>query len=280
MVTSGSTTLRRRRLGSQLRSLRERAGLPLEIAAERLDIPVSRVSRIETGNIAVGSVEVTRMVTLYGLLDDDIAGFRQRALQASRTDAWCLPEPDFSHAYAQFEETASQIKIYAAQTIPALLRTSAYARHLLGVTSPHLTPAQASARVAAIERRQHALDGADALDLRVVIDETVLRRAVDGPGEMKDQLDKLATTATSSHVTIHILPLTTGAHPGMDGSFAIIDGGDSSRPGCAVVEGAGVGLFFEHDRDVQRYETLFDGLTEVALSPGDTLDLLQAAASR
>jgi transcriptional regulator with XRE-family HTH domain len=280
VVTSGSMTLRRRRLGSQLRSLRERAGLPLEIAAERLDMTASRASRIETGNIAVGVVEVTRMVTLYGLVDDDIAGFRQRAREASRTDAWCLPEPDFSNAYAQFEEAASQVRIYAAQSIPALLRTGGYARHLLDVTSPQLTAAQVSARLGMIERRQGALDGADVLDLRVVIDETVLRRAVGGPGEMKDQLAKLATMATSSHVTIHILPQATGAHPGVDGSFAIIDGGDSARPGCAVVEGAGVGLFFEHDRDVHRYETLFDGLTEVALSPGDTLDLLQAAANR
>ncbi len=280
MVTSGSTTLRRRRLGSQIRSLRERAGLPLEIAAERLDMTASRASQIETGNIPVGAVEVTRMVTLYGLLDDDIARFRQRAQEASSTEAWCLPEPEFSNAYAQFEGAASQVRMYASQSIPALLRTCAYARHLLDVTGFHLTTAQVSARLAAIERRQRALDGADVLDLRVVMDETVLRRAVGGPGVMKDQLAKLVTMATSSDVTIHILPLATGAHPGMDGSFAIVDGGDSSRPGCAVVEGAGVGLFFERDRDVRRYETLFDGLTEVALSPGDTLDLLQAAANR
>ncbi len=279
MVTSGSTTLRRRRLGSQLCSLRERAGLPLEIAAERLDIPASRAARIETGFIPVGSAEVTRMVRLYGLLDDDIAGFRQRAREASRTDAWCLPEPDFSNAYAQFESVASQLKVYAAQSIPALLRTGAYARHLLGVTSSHLTPAQVSARLGVIERRQHALDGTDALDLRVVMDETVLRRAVDGSGEVKDQLAKLATMATRSNVTIQILPLATGAHPGMDGSFSIVDGGPST-PGFVGVEGSGVGLFFEYDRDCQRYEAVFEGLTEVALSPGRTLDLLQAAAGR
>jgi Domain of unknown function (DUF5753) len=160
-----------------------------------------------------------------------------------------------------------------------LLRTSDYARHLLHATNPHLTPVQASARLETIQRRQHALDGIDALDLHAVIDEAVLRRAVDGPGEMKDQFAKLAALASSSNVTLQVLPLAIGAHPGMEGSFAIVDGGPS-MPGLVVVEGAGVGLFLEHDDDCQRYVAAFDGLATLALSPTRSLDLLQAETGR
>jgi transcriptional regulator with XRE-family HTH domain len=49
----GTGTLRQRRLGRELRRLREEAGLTLEEAAPRLDWSTSKLSRIETGQQSV-----------------------------------------------------------------------------------------------------------------------------------------------------------------------------------------------------------------------------------
>ncbi len=45
----GSPTLRRRRLGTELRRLREAAGLTVDQVAERLECSASKISPIETG---------------------------------------------------------------------------------------------------------------------------------------------------------------------------------------------------------------------------------------
>jgi Domain of unknown function (DUF5753)/Helix-turn-helix domain len=53
-----SPTVRRRRLASELRRLREAAKLTCEDVAERLECSASKISRIETGRVAVSPRDV------------------------------------------------------------------------------------------------------------------------------------------------------------------------------------------------------------------------------
>src|SRR3954469_21509325 len=45
-----SPTIRRRRLGAELRRYREQAGITIDVAADRIGCSKSKVSRIETGH--------------------------------------------------------------------------------------------------------------------------------------------------------------------------------------------------------------------------------------
>src|ERR1700733_663826 len=62
-------TVRRRRLGAELRRLREAHSLKLEEVAEQLGLAPSTLSRIETGKAPTKSAYLTAMLGMYGVDD-------------------------------------------------------------------------------------------------------------------------------------------------------------------------------------------------------------------
>ena len=62
-------TVRRRRLGAELRRLREAHSLKLEEVAEKLGLAPSTLSRIETGKAPTKSAYLTAMLEMYEVED-------------------------------------------------------------------------------------------------------------------------------------------------------------------------------------------------------------------
>ena len=70
MPVQPQPTVRLRRLGIELRRLREAAGLTLEQAGVRLERTPSSLSKIETGRVNVRPRDLRVILDLYGLVDD------------------------------------------------------------------------------------------------------------------------------------------------------------------------------------------------------------------
>ena len=81
MPVSVGPTVRRRRLGSELRRLRESQSIKLEEVAERLGLAPSTLSRIETGKAPTRTAYLNSMLELYGVEDP---GQRQVLLEMAR----------------------------------------------------------------------------------------------------------------------------------------------------------------------------------------------------
>ncbi|CAM5595939.1 hypothetical protein SALBM217S_01006 [Streptomyces griseoloalbus] len=69
MPPTNNPTLRQRRLGAELRKLREKAGFTVTRAAEHLGVNQGRVSMIETGRSPVSADLVRRMASAYDCPD-------------------------------------------------------------------------------------------------------------------------------------------------------------------------------------------------------------------
>src|SRR6266536_3182683 len=67
MTARRSPTVRRRRLGMELRRLREEADYTLERVAETLECSDSKISRIENGQVGATPRDVRDMLELYGV---------------------------------------------------------------------------------------------------------------------------------------------------------------------------------------------------------------------
>ena len=67
-MTTGPT-VRRRRLGTELRRLREANGFKLEEVAAQLGVAPSTLSRIETGKAPTKSAYLSQMLETYGVTD-------------------------------------------------------------------------------------------------------------------------------------------------------------------------------------------------------------------
>jgi transcriptional regulator with XRE-family HTH domain len=80
--------VRRRRLAAELRRLREAAGLTCDDVAARLDCSASKISRIETGRVAVSPRDVRDMLAVYGVEEDQRGGLIQLARDARQKGWW------------------------------------------------------------------------------------------------------------------------------------------------------------------------------------------------
>jgi hypothetical protein len=107
-----------------------------------------------------------------------------------------------------------------------------------------------------------------------VMDEAVLHRRVGGREVMKRQLEHMLAMAELSHVTIQVLPLEAGAHPGMDGSFVLLRFPDQADPDTVYVTMATGGVFQEKAEELELYRQIFERLQAIALPPDASLALI------
>jgi transcriptional regulator with XRE-family HTH domain len=278
MTTRQSPTVRRRRLGLELRRLREAAGITIEAVAERLECSSSKISRIETGHSGATPRDVRDILVIYGVVGPVADELVQVAREARQKGWWHLYGTVLTGAYVGLEAAASAIEAYEAQVVPGLLQVPDYARTLICKARPDIGPAEIDRRVRVRMARQSLLTQDDPLHLGVVLDEAVFHRLVGGLAVMRRQLDHLMKAAELPSVTLQVLPFAVGAHAGMDGSFAILRYEDAADPDVVFAENAAGGLFLEKDEELRRYHVIFDQLRASALPPDQSVEFLAARA--
>ena len=122
-MTTRTPTGRRRRLGAELRRLREDAGLTIDRVAEALECSQSKVSRIETGQVSATPRDVRDMLALYRVPDAQREAMVQIAREARQRGWWqkFVDVPDGVPAYVGLEAAATSIDVYMALIVPALI---------------------------------------------------------------------------------------------------------------------------------------------------------------
>jgi Helix-turn-helix. len=278
MTTRHSPTVRRRRLGLELRRLREAAGITIETVAERLECSSSKISRIETGHSGVTPRDVRDILAVYGVNGPVADELVQVAREARQKGWWHLYGTVLTGAYVGLEAAASVIEAYEAQVVPGLLQVPDYARTMICKARPDISSTEVDRRVCVRMARQALLTQDDPLHLAVVLDEAVFHRLVGGLAVMRRQLDHLMKAAELPNVTLLVLPFVVGAHAGMDGSFSILRYEDVADPDVVFAENAAGGLFLEKDEELRRYHVIFDQLRAGALPPDQSAEFLAARA--
>jgi transcriptional regulator with XRE-family HTH domain len=268
-----SPTVRRRRLGAELRRYRESAGLTIDQVAERMDCSASKISRLETGQTGSSPRDVRDILALYEVGPAELEELLEVAKETRQRGWWQQQGAVLTSAFIGFEAAAQQIRSYEAQCIPGLLQTEEYARSLIAIGGADSTE-QIENRVRVRVARHSLLTQDDPLVFWCVVDEAVLLRSVGGRQVMKGQLERLAEVSSLDNVTLQVLPLEVGAHAGMDGSFVLMRFPHEGDPDTVYVTMATGGVFQEKPDELSRYALIFDRLTDVALTPDDSTALV------
>jgi len=273
-VRSPTPTLRRRELGALLRARRQDMGLTVEQVAERLLCSTSKVSRMETGQRGATQRDVRDLCTLYGITDAAECERLMTLAKEGKQQAWWQPY-DLPYAtYVGLEAAAATIKDYDSGVVPGLLQTPDYTRARHEGYMPRLGAAEIERRVEVTTTRQGVLAAEHAPHFWSILDEAVLHRVVGDPGIMRAQLDRLIEASSKPGVTIQVIPYTVGVHPALDSVFTIVEF-DGGVPGVVYVEGLVGSIYLERPEDLNRYLQVFDRLSTVALSPEDSVALIQ-----
>jgi transcriptional regulator with XRE-family HTH domain len=276
-MTTRTPTGRRRRLGAELRRLREDAGLTIDRVAEALECSQSKVSRIETGQVSATPRDVRDMLELYRVSEAQREAMVQIAREARQRGWWqkFVDVPDGVPAYVGLEAAATSIDVYMSLIVPALLQTPDYARAVIGAVRPDLPAKELDRRVELrVNRRQTLLDQERPPALRVLLDDTVLWRPVGGPAVMAAQRRRLLEDAARPAVTLQVLPLEAGAHAGMDGPFTIFGFPAAAERDVVALDSAADALYLESPEDLRRYRRVFELLLPAALTPAASAALI------
>jgi transcriptional regulator with XRE-family HTH domain len=278
MARGNSPTVRRRRLASELRRLREAAQLTIDEVGEKLECSASKISRIETGHVGVTPRDVRDMLELYAIDDDQREALVQLAREARKKGWWHAYNEVFTGSFVGLESDASSLHTHQALLVPGLLQTEKYMGSVIRAIRPDHGEEEVSRRVAARVTRQKLLIDAQPPEYWAILDEAVLHRTVGGPAIMREQLMKLLELSELPHVTLQVLPFTAGAHAGMEGPFLILGFPEPADPDVVYVENTTTGSYLEEPSDVYRYTLMFDHLRASALNPTDSLQRVKQAA--
>jgi hypothetical protein len=187
-----------------------------------------------------------------------------------------------SGTYIGLEAEASAIHSYESQFVPGLLQTEDYARAVISGGQVRPDPEAAERRVAARMARQELFTRPEPPEIWAVLDESVILRPVGGPAVMAAQLRHLIEVSTRPNavVTVQVLPLAAGAHPGMSGPFVILSFQNSKDPPMVHLETATDGLYLEEPPDIERYTLRFSHLVARALGPNESRAMITDVAQR
>jgi transcriptional regulator with XRE-family HTH domain len=280
MARGPSPTVRRRRLASELRRLREAAELTIDEVGEKLECSASKISRIETGHVGVTPRDVRDMLEVYGIEDDEREALVQLSREARKKGWWHAYNEVFTGSFVGLESDASSLHTHQALLVPGLLQTDAYMRAVIRAIRPDSSEAEVERKVTARVTRQKLLTDPHPPEYWAVLDEAVLHRVVGGREIMRAQLERLVELAHLPNVTLQVVPFESGAHPGMECPFLILGYPEQADPDVVYVENTTSGVYLEQPSDVHRYTLMFDHLRAAALKPDDTVVMVERAADR
>lgn len=282
----GASVVRRWQLAASLKELREKVGLTQERAVERLSAGPgrwsrSKLSRIENREHSIKPREVEQMLDAYGVIDAETRDPLVRLATDSREQGWWVgfskELPDDVRPLLSIESGLVARRDFQTLLVPGLLQTSDYARAVMNAVHPGVySPEELERRVAARMVRQRILNGDSPPRLHCILDQTVLDRVIGSPRVMRDQLHKLLDTVESPHVTVQILPSSTGGSPGLEGPFSILTLPDPV-PDIGYAEGPAGSVYIEDRERVRAWTLRFGILTELALSRAESAEAVAHA---
>ena len=280
MASNVNPTVRRRRLGQELRRLREMKNMTAEEVADRLLVSQSKISRLENGRRSISQRDVRDLCGVYEVEDNRIVESLMQMAKESRQQGWWHAFGDIPYSvYIGLETDAASLRVYEPQVVPGLLQTKEYAEAVCEGAQPEASAQDLEKRVQVRLRRQQRLhDQRRPLRLWAVLDESALRRQVGGRQTMVEQLERLIELSQLPHVPIQVMPFEMGAHPGVNGQYAILEFPDAADSSVVYLEGVTSDLYLEKPSDVQSYSVMYEHLRAEALNPDQTREFIEKVA--
>lgn len=268
MASNVNPTVRRRRLGQELRRLREEKNMTAEQVAERLLVSQSKISRLENGRRSISQRDVRDLCGVYEVQDQRMVDSLMEMAKDSRQQGWWHAFGDVPYSvYIGLETDAASLRVYDPQVIPGLLQTRPYAEALITGALPETPSSDIDNRVQVRLRRQERITAVEnPLRLWTVLDEAALRRVVGNKLLMREQLESLVEQSQLPHVTVQVIPFEMGAHPGLNGQYAILEFPDAADSSVVYIEGVTSDLYLEKAQDVQKYSVMYEHLRAQALN--------------
>ncbi|MFJ5121270.1 MULTISPECIES: helix-turn-helix domain-containing protein [unclassified Kitasatospora] len=277
MALRPNPTLRQRRLGAELRRMREQAGFGGSHLARTLGVTPAQVTQMENGKTGV-SVERLRAITAAcrcanGPLVDALAD-----MIGERGKGWW---EEYRHSLttdlldvAEIEGHAQRIFTYTITFVPGLLQTPAYATSVFTRAIPPLPRSDVDLRMAFRIQRQHIIRSG-ATPYTAFVHEAALRMQFSGPRVLAAQLGALIQDSESPGISVRVVPFDIESLPGPSENFTYIEGPVPELDTVQIDTSFDCQLF-DAPAQLSSYREILARMASVALSEEDSRDFIQS----
>jgi transcriptional regulator with XRE-family HTH domain len=270
-------TARRMILGSQLRRLREEAGVTRQQAGYNIRGSESKISRLELGRVGFKERDVTDLLTMYGVDDStERQTFLDMVKQSNEPGWWRRfgdTMPNWFTDLVGLEEAAARIQIWEPLYVSGLLQIEGYARAIFSHGRPEMADERVDQLVALRMRRQKMFSRPDAPRVWMVLDESVLHRPIGGMKVLKQQIEYLLEMSALPHVSVQILPFSRSGLSA-EHAFSLLRFGEPELPNIAYVEYLTGAHYIEKREEIEKYSRSLDMLAVDAETPERSRALL------
>jgi transcriptional regulator with XRE-family HTH domain len=280
----------RRRLGAELRRLRNGAGMHLDEVAEALGCSTSKVSRLETGKGVPKASDVRGLIRLYGSPAEHEQETLLQLVRDSRAEGWWTTYTDGVQSerffldepgrYAALETDAVALRTFDFGILHGLLQIPDYTRAVLSAQLPHHSAQEIEQLVELRLRRQDRLRADVPLRVTAVVDESVLFRVVGGPDVMAAQMRHLLDLMELPHLVVRVLPFSAGHRRSHMGHFMLMEIPDDLGSDLVYIEGHAGASLLEGESDVDLYRDVFDDALARSLNADASREAVLTNAAR
>ncbi|MBC2869141.1 helix-turn-helix domain-containing protein [Streptomyces mexicanus] len=271
MVLRSEPTARQVRLGTELRRLREAAGLTAREAAALLGTSRVQISHIESGLTGVSEERLRRLASHYACTDDEFVDALV-AMATDRTRGWweeyrgLLPTSFLD--LSELDHHSSFLREVSILFVPGLLQTEDYARAVFSSRVPELTADELEMRVRYRMARQ-AID----IPYEVIIHEAALRIRVSDRATSRTQLNRLLELSEADHITLRVVPFDLDGFSRASSTMTYA-GGPVPKLDTVVRDAPHGSVFIDSEAQLNAYRTRFRKVKALALAPDRSRDLI------
>ncbi|MFD9444780.1 helix-turn-helix domain-containing protein [Streptomyces sp. NPDC060006] len=272
-------TGRQLRLGTELRKLRERAGLTSTQAGRLFGVQQNQISNVEAGRTGVSPERVRTMACQYDC-GDKVLVDALSDMAAGRARGWWEEYRELLPAalldLAEVEHHATRLRTAVTVHIPGLFQTTDYAREIFRQDVPEMSPPDIEHRVSFRVKRQAVLYRDSPTPHQAIIHEAALRMKFGGPTVTRMQLRHLLDMGERDHITLHVIPFDAGTFPGSGQSIYYSDGPVPQLDTVNLDQSHGP-AFLDSEAQLDKYRVLLDRMEASALPPTQSRDFIHKA---
>ncbi|WP_369389329.1 helix-turn-helix transcriptional regulator [Streptomyces sp. CG1] len=272
MTLRREPTARQLRLATELRRLREAAGLTSRQAASLLGVSPAQITHIESGLAGVSEQRLRRLASHYACTDKEFIDALV-AMAADRTRGWWEEYrgrlPTSFMDLSELDHHAAFQKDVAILYVPGLLQTEDYARAVFSSRLPELTCDELELRVRHRMTRQTKVT----FSHEIVIHEAALRIRVGDRAAARDQLTRLLELSGTDRITLRVIPFDLDGFARASSTMTYV-GGPVSKLDTVSRDAPHGSVFLDSEAQLSTYRTRFRKVEAVSLEPDRSRDFI------
>jgi transcriptional regulator with XRE-family HTH domain len=278
MASRKAPSARERRLGTELRRMRENAGLSTGEGAARVGFDRSNISNMEAGRFGVTGERLRQLAAIYDCPDQDyIDALAELAEQRGSGGWWEEYRGVLASGLldlAELEYHATRLTFAESIHIPGLLQTEEYALGLFRLSVPKRSEIDIQRRLSHRMKRKTIFERDDPTPSLFYIHEAALLMRLAGTDVQRRQLDRLLEVSQHRHITVRVIPFSAEGYAGVVSGMTyahdrvpqLDTAGADSAPGFLVMDGPA---------QLAKYRATLESMDRVALSPRKSQDFIR-----